>query len=319
MCGIMGYVGTQSASDILVDGLKRLEYRGYDSAGIAVYQDGEIAVARAKGKLKNLESRLSEGNFHGVSGIGHTRWATHGKPSDENAHPHRSENVVVVHNGIIENYLELREKLAVSGVTFQSETDTEIVPFLIDHKMAQGKTLEEAVYATVAELKGAFAFAIFSKTHPMKVVAAKNASPLIMGIGEGENFIASDIPALLSHTRDVVILEDGEVGIITNDSWSVTDFNGKLIDRKPRRINWSRVMAEKEGYKHFMLKEIHEQPRAVTDTLRGRIAESTAEVILDGVNFSDAVMNQNQTRLVSCMWDVISCRACWKILDRKFG
>ncbi len=283
MCGIMGYVGEREAISVLLDGLKRLEYRGYDSSGISICYGEKINLARAKGKISELEKRISNVELKGSIGIGHTRWATHGKPSDENAHPHRSEHVVVIHNGIIENHLELRKKLEAAGFSFQSETDTEVVPFLIEFYLRDRLSLEKAVQKTISEIKGAFALCIISSKEPDKIIAVKNASPLILGIGKGENFVASDIPALLSHTRDIVVLEDGEMAVITRDAYRLVDFKGRSIDRLPKHITWSNIMAEKEGFKHFMLKEIFEQPRAVTDTLRGRILEATGEIILDDV------------------------------------
>lgn len=301
MCGIMGYVGKRESAPILIEGLRCLEYRGYDSAGVAVCHNGELLVARSKGKLSALEGKIQPSELPGTIGIGHTRWATHGRPSDENAHPHRSEHVVAIHNGIIENHLELRKKLVELGFCFQSETDTEIVPLLVEHHLKQKISLEEAVRRTIREIDGAFAFAIVSSTEPDKIVAAKNASPLILGLGEGENFLASDIPALLEHTRDVIILEDGEMAVLQKDSCRVMDFSGKPIDRKPKHITWSRVMAEKEGFKHFMLKEIHEQPRALADTLRGRLFESDNQVVLDDVS-----LDGDFSRVV-----IVACGTSW--------
>jgi glucosamine--fructose-6-phosphate aminotransferase (isomerizing) len=288
MCGIIGYVGDRPASSILIEGLKRLEYRGYDSAGIAVYRDGGISLARAKGKISELEKRLAGVELKGTPGIGHTRWATHGKPSDENAHPHRSERVVVVHNGIIENHVELRARLKAEGFAFQSETDTEIVPFLIESHLKRGAGLEEAVRGSLREIRGTFALAIFSSAEPDKIIAAKNSSPLILGFGQGENFVASDIAALLDHTRKVLVLDDGEMAVITRQGCRVTDFAGTAVTRSPREIPWSRAVAEKEGYRHFMLKEIHEQPTALVDTLRGRILETEGRVSLEEAGLTDA-------------------------------
>ncbi|MFH1263603.1 MAG: glutamine--fructose-6-phosphate transaminase (isomerizing) [Pseudomonadota bacterium] len=303
MCGIMGYVGGREAAPILIEGLRRLEYRGYDSAGIAVCRGNELSIERSKGKLSDLEAKLFGRNLAGNVGIGHTRWATHGKPSDENAHPHRSEHVVVIHNGIIENYLDLRKKLTAEGFTFASETDTEIVPFLIEFHMRSRIPLEEAVRKAIEEIRGAFAFAVLSSTEPDKIIAVKNASPLILGIGKGENFLASDIPALLDHTRDVIVLEDGEMAVLEKDRVRLCDFHGKSIQRKPKHITWSRVMAEKEGFKHFMLKEIHEQPGVLADTLRGRIVESTGEVILDDVMLAK---ENGISRIV-----IVACGTSW--------
>jgi glucosamine--fructose-6-phosphate aminotransferase (isomerizing) len=295
----MGYVGEQQAAPILLDGLRRLEYRGYDSSGIAVLRDSDVFVARSKGKLSILEQKIATQSVAGQIGIGHTRWATHGKPSDENAHPHRSEHVVVIHNGIIENHMELRGRLTEAGFTLQSETDTEIVPHLIELHLRSGIVFEEAVRKTIGEIKGAFAFCILNSRDPGKMIVVKNASPLIIGLGKGENFVASDIPALLSHTRDVIILDDGEMAVVEKDRVRVTDFSGKTVSRQPKHITWSRMMAEKEGYKHFMLKEIYEQPRAIADTLRGRILEPALDVVLDDVQLPP-VEKISRVVLIAC-------------------
>jgi glutamine---fructose-6-phosphate transaminase (isomerizing) len=301
MCGIMGYVGQKPAANILLEGLKRLEYRGYDSAGIAICNDGHVEVARAKGKIIELEQKMNGTKLPGTRGIGHTRWATHGKPSDENAHPHRSEHVVVVHNGIIENHLSLRKKLLEAGFAFQSETDTEIIPFLIESYLQKNLSFEQAVRKSLAEIEGTFALTMMCSKEPDKIIAAKNSSPLILGIGVNENLVASDIPALLSHTRDVVVLDDGEMAVITQEGYEITDFLGKKVNRKPRQISWSRQVAEKEGYKHFMLKEIHEQPRVIVDTLRGRVVQTRDEVILDDVTLTDSEIERvERVQLVAC-------------------
>ncbi|MEZ4705356.1 MAG: glutamine--fructose-6-phosphate transaminase (isomerizing) [Bdellovibrionota bacterium] len=274
MCGILGYVGEKQAAQILIEGLRKLEYRGYDSAGIAVFDRGDFSVYRSKGKINHLAEKIQGQSIQGTVGIGHTRWATHGRPSDENAHPHRSKDLVLVHNGIIENHVEIKQELKERGCSFSSETDTEVIPHLIESFVEQGHSLEDALYLCISKLKGAFAIAVFSKKDPSKIYAAKNASPIILGLGEGENFISSDIPAILDHTRNVVIMEDGEVAMIDRNRYWITDFDRNPIDRSPKTITWSRIAAEKEGYKHFMLKEIFEQPRAVADTLRGRIDEN---------------------------------------------
>lgn len=300
MCGIMGYVGPKEAAPILLDGLNRLEYRGYDSTGIAIYQNNEIDIHRSKGKLSVLRDKIKDVKLTGNTGIGHTRWATHGKPSDENAHPHRSENFVVVHNGIIENYIELKRRLEKEGFKFTSQTDTEVIPHLIESYVNKGSNIEDALYETLAELKGAFALVLFGKKDPRKILVAKNASPLILGIGNGENFVASDIPALLSYTKDIVVLEDGQVAIIDNQSYKVTDFNRKVIEKKPKHITWSRTVAEKEGYKHFMLKEIYEQPRAITDTLRGRIDENHQRIIFDDDAVEKICNDINRVIMIAC-------------------
>jgi len=280
MCGIVGYVGQQQAADVLVEGLRKLEYRGYDSAGIAVLGAEGLQVARAKGKLANLDALLAREPLEGTTGIGHTRWATHGKPSDENAHPHRFEQVAVVHNGIIENHLELRAKLREEGHVFSSETDTEIFAHLIARALAAGeKTLGDAVRSSLAQVRGAYALVVTSSDHPHEIVAAKNSSPMVLGLGDGANFVASDIPALLSHTRDVIFLEEGEVAEISSLGIRLTDLAGEEKTRASQRIDWSPVMAEKGGHKHFMHKEMHEQPRSISDTLRGRFNEEEGDAL----------------------------------------
>jgi len=300
MCGIMGYVGPKEAAPILLDGLSRLEYRGYDSTGIAIYQNNEIDIFRSKGKLSVLQEKIKNEKLTGNVGIGHTRWATHGKPSDENAHPHRSENFVVVHNGIIENFIELKHRLEKEGFKFTSQTDTEVIPHLIESYVKKGSNVEDALYQTLAELKGAFALVLFSKKDPKKIMVAKNASPLILGIGKGENFVASDIPALLSYTKDIIVLEDGQVAIIDNMNYKVTDFARNAIEKKPKHITWSRAAAEKEGYKHFMLKEIYEQPRAITDTLRGRIDENHQRITFDDDSIEKLCKDINRVVMLAC-------------------
>ncbi len=300
MCGIMGYVGPQEAAPILLDGLSRLEYRGYDSTGIAIYQDHEINIYRSKGKLSALRDKIKNEKLTGNVGIGHTRWATHGKPSDENAHPHRSENFVVVHNGIIENFIELKQKLENEGYQFTSQTDTEVIPYLIESFVKKGSNIEEALYQTLHELKGAFALVLFGKKDPRKMMVAKNASPLILGIGDGENFVASDIPALLSYTKDIIALEDGQVAIIDRQSYKITDFDRNVIEKKPKHITWSRSVAEKEGYKHFMLKEIYEQPRAITDSLRGRIDENHQRILFDDNRVEAICKDIHRIVLIAC-------------------
>ncbi len=280
MCGIVGYVGASEAAGYVLDGLRRLEYRGYDSAGIATVCDGELQVRRKKGKLQELANALKKEPLPGDIAIGHTRWATHGKPSDENAHPHRVGDVVVVHNGIIENFLDLKAELQKEGRVFESETDTEVIAHLVAR--ATG-TLEERVRKALSQVKGAYAIAVISSKEPNTIVAAKNASPLIVGIKDDAGLIASDIPALLPHTRKVIILEEGEMAIVRPGSVKVTKVTGEPVDRQPRTIDWSPVMAEKGGHKHFMHKEMHEQPRAVIDTLRGRLTTHANQVQLDGI------------------------------------
>jgi glutamine---fructose-6-phosphate transaminase (isomerizing) len=285
MCGIVGYIGGRDATPILIEGLRKLEYRGYDSAGIAVYDKGETRVVRCRGKLANLENLLGKSPPHGALGIGHTRWATHGRPSDENAHPHKVGSVSVVHNGIIENHTALRAELQAQGRTFSSETDTEIVAHLVDRALQDGAaSLTEAVRLGLERIHGAYAIVVMSDQHPDTLVAAKNASPLVVGLGDGENFLASDIPAILAHTRKMLFLEEGEMVTLTRGGIALTDLTGRPITRAPREITWSAVQAEKSGYKHFMLKEIHEQPRAVSDTLRGRLDLREQTAVLDDVD-----------------------------------
>jgi glucosamine--fructose-6-phosphate aminotransferase (isomerizing) len=285
MCGIVGYIGGRDCTSLLVEGLRKLEYRGYDSAGISVWDKGESRVVRCRGKLSNLEALLVKNPPTGNLGIGHTRWATHGRPSDENAHPHKVGGVSVVHNGIIENHLALRSELISGGRTFSSETDTEIVAHLIDEALRKGAVnLTEAVRTALERIRGAYAIVVMSDQHPDTLVAAKNASPLVLGLGDGENFVASDIPAILAHTRKMIFLEEGEIATLTRAEISITDLAGRKIARPAREITWSAVQAEKGGYKHFMLKEIHEQPRAVTDTLRGRLDLREQTAVLDDVD-----------------------------------
>jgi len=280
MCGIVGYVGQRQAEGVLISGLRKLEYRGYDSSGLAILDGGEIAVRRAVGKLDNLAVLLAEKSMVGTTGIGHTRWATHGRPSERNAHPHRAGDIVLIHNGIIENFLELRAQLVAAGTSLQSDTDTEVVGHLIEAERRNGKGLADAVRAAITRLRGSFALVALSSSEPGRLVAAKNATPVVVGIGEGENLVASDIPALLDYTRDVLFLEDGEMVEVTADSVTLTSFDGTPISRAPRRITWDAVTAQKGGYKHFLLKEIHEQPVAVVDTLRSRLCQDTATVCL---------------------------------------
>ena len=298
MCGIVGYVGDKSAVGIILEGLKRLEYRGYDSAGIAVLApSGTLEVRRAAGRIKNLEGILRERPLTGAIGIGHTRWATHGRPSDDNAHPHTdcSGTLVIVHNGILENYLEIKERLQAQGHTFKSETDTEVIAHLIEHHLKTTPRLERAVKAALAEFKGSYAVGVVSKAAPDRLIAAKHgAGSVVVGLGKGEMFIASDIPAILSHTRDVVILEDGEVAVVTSGGVVLSTLDDQPVQREPVRIMWDPIMAEKGGYRHFMLKEIYEQPRAITDTFRGRIAQETGAIVLPDLNIDPATVRAIQ-------------------------
>ncbi len=290
MCGIVGYVGKKSVVPLIVEGLRKLEYRGYDSAGIAVVDsDCNLSLRRAEGKLRNLEEAIRLEPLDGNYGIGHTRWATHGRPTEENAHPHRDQSgrVVVVHNGIIENYLPLKEKLIAQGHEFKTETDTEVVAHLIGSYVDKGLTLELAVRKTVQELKGIFALSIISKDEPDTIVAVREGPPVVIGLGDGEFFVASDIPPILAHTRDVFFLGDREIAILTKDSVRVTDFEGNAVEPQQQRITWDPIQAEKGGFKHFMLKEIYEQPRAVRDTSQGRVSLDTGKVYLDAMNISE--------------------------------
>jgi glucosamine--fructose-6-phosphate aminotransferase (isomerizing) len=289
MCGIIGYVGSRQATPILVGGLRKLEYRGYDSAGVSVLDpvgtgEGRARVVRCRGKLAALEEKLTKQPAPGTIGMGHTRWATHGRPSDENSHPHRSGPVTVIHNGIIENHMALRAELAAAGAQFTSETDTEIFAHLVERAMIGGAPdLTTAVRRSLAKVRGTFAFVVMSDKEPGTLVAAKNSSPLVVGLGDGENYVASDVTAILSETRRVIFIDEGEMVTVTRQGVQITDFEGKPHVREAKTITWSAVQAEKGGYKHYMLKEIHEQPRAVADTLVGRIDLEHDDVVLDGI------------------------------------
>jgi glutamine---fructose-6-phosphate transaminase (isomerizing) len=297
MCGIVGYVGPKKVVPVIIEGLRRLEYRGYDSAGIAVGSPGSerLAVWRAPGKLRNLEEILHGNPPEGTFGIGHTRWATHGRPTEENAHPHRDcdGRIVVVHNGIVENYLDLKRELTAQGHKFVTETDTEIIAHLIEQIQKDAKaagaplSLEQAVRVAVKRLAGAFALGILSASEPDKIVAARSGPPVVIGVGEGESFIASDIPGILHHTRNVYFLADGDMAILTRDGVKLTDFNGKPIDRTITHIHWDPIQAEKGGYKHFMLKEIWEQPRSIRDTTLGRVSLDSGKVFLGEMDIPD--------------------------------
>jgi glucosamine--fructose-6-phosphate aminotransferase (isomerizing) len=281
MCGIVGYVGKKEAAPILVDGLRRLEYRGYDSAGIAVANGQGARLVRCRGKLAALEKLLAVESPHGLVGIGHTRWATHGRPSEENAHPHKAGSVSVVHNGIVENHALLRDQLIAAGRHFSSQTDTEVLAHLIDQALIDGaSSLPEAVRQALGKVEGSYAIAVLSDLHPDEMVAAKKASPLVVGVGQGEMFVASDAPAILDKTREVIFLEDGDVAHIARDRVSITKLDGRTVDRPSKTVTWTPGQAEKSGYPHFMLKEIHEQPRAVTDTLRGRLMLANGDAVL---------------------------------------
>ncbi|HET7114723.1 MAG TPA: glutamine--fructose-6-phosphate transaminase (isomerizing) [Pyrinomonadaceae bacterium] len=284
MCGIVGYVGNKQVVPLIIEGLRKLEYRGYDSAGIAVVNEGhELEIRRAEGKLRNLEETIRLSPLDGTYGIGHTRWATHGRPTEENAHPHRdcTGRVVVVHNGIIENYLQLKERLRHTDHRFVTETDTEIIAHLIEEYLRQNMSFEEAVRSAVLELRGIFALAIINADEPDTIIAVRQGPPVVIGLGDREFFVASDIPPILHHTRDVFFLGDGELAIINKDAVRVIDFEGNAVQPSIQRITWDPIMAEKGGFKHFMLKEIYEQPRAVRDTVQGRISLDTGRVFLD--------------------------------------
>ena len=286
MCGIVGYIGGQEASPIIIEGLRKLEYRGYDSAGICTLNGGAPQIRRAEGKLINLEKILAAEPALGTRGIGHTRWATHGRPSEINAHPHKADGIVVVHNGIIENYLKLKEQLIEAGHQFSSETDTEIIAHLIDEHYRGCGDFEDAVRSALRQVEGAYAVAIVCEQEPDKLIAAKLGSPLVVGQGQGEYFVASDIPAMLSHTREMVFLEDGEMVVFTPEQMRVTDLNGKLLEKQSKTITWSPLMAEKGGFKHFMLKEIYEQPRALGDTMAGRLQLDEGDVFLEDLSLT---------------------------------
>jgi glutamine---fructose-6-phosphate transaminase (isomerizing) len=291
MCGIIGYIGNRQATPILIGGLRKLEYRGYDSAGISVIDptggtgDGRARVVRCRGKLGALEDKLVKEPAPGTIGMGHTRWATHGRPSDENSHPHRAGAITVIHNGIIENHLALRAELVSAGAHFSSETDTEIFAHLVDRAVQAGAPdLTTAVRRSLTKVRGSFAFVVMSDKEPGTLVAAKNSSPLVVGLGDGENYVASDVTAILSETRRVIFIDEGEMVTVTRQGVTITDFDGKPRVREPKTITWSAVQAEKGGFKHYMLKEIHEQPRAVADTLVGRVDLEHDDVLLDGID-----------------------------------
>ncbi|HZH90493.1 MAG TPA: glutamine--fructose-6-phosphate transaminase (isomerizing) [Pyrinomonadaceae bacterium] len=291
MCGIVGYVGNKQVVPVIIDGLRKLEYRGYDSAGIAVVDESHtLDIRRAEGKLRNLEEAIRLKPLDGTYGIGHTRWATHGRPTEENAHPHRdcTGRVVVVHNGIIENYLQLKERLRKTDHNFVTETDTEVIAHLIEEYLREEEKLERAVQRAVRDLRGIFALSIISVDEPDLIIAVRQGPPVVIGLGDGEYFVASDIPPILQHTRDVFYLGEREIAVLTRDAVRVTDFEGDLREPQRQRITWDPIMAEKGGFKHFMLKEIYEQPRAVRDTVQGRISLDTGRVYLDEMNITEA-------------------------------
>src|SRR5512132_3759261 len=308
MCGIIGYIGSKPVVPILIDGLRRLEYRGYDSAGVAVVRNGSIDLRRSAGKLARLEEVIATTPIDGEYGIGHTRWATHGRPTEENAHPHRdcTGRVVVVHNGIIENYLQLKERLRKADHQFVTETDTEIIAHLIEEYLRKNSNFEQAVRAAVSELRGIFALSIINADEPDTIIAVRQGPPVVIGLGDREFFVASDIPPILQHTRDVFFLGDGEIAIINKDAVRVTDFEGNSVQPAIQRITWDPIMAEKGGFKHFMLKEIYEQPRSVRDTMQGRISLDTGRVFLDEMkNITEA----DFTRFTSIK--IAACGTSW--------
>ncbi len=298
MCGIIGYIGGDNAVPILIEGLKRLEYRGYDSAGIAVIHEAQLAIRKAVGKLKNLEEVVGNDPPTGTIGIGHTRWATHGRVTELNAHPHETAGFVLVHNGIIENYLALKEKLSAEGHEFRTETDTEVIVHLIA-KYFTGN-LTAAVHMALQEVVGAYAIAVLSTDDPNTVVGARSGCPLVVGLGQGAYFLASDVPAVLNHTREVIFLDDGEVATLTREGVRVSSLDGQMVAKDIRHVTWDPIMAEKGGYKHFMLKEIFEQPRAVLDTFRGRVLPETGDATLDLGKAAPALAQARRVLLVAC-------------------
>jgi glucosamine--fructose-6-phosphate aminotransferase (isomerizing) len=303
MCGIIGYVGTRDVVPVLIGGLKKLEYRGYDSAGIAVVDGNGVEIVRAEGKLSNLESKLDLKPIHGTFGMGHTRWATHGKPNENNAHPHRdcTGKVVVIHNGIIENFLPLKQRLQAAGHQFTTETDTEVVAHLIEENMKDGTRFVDAVKKTLKELEGHYALVMIDGNEPGTIIAAKQGPPLVVGLGENENLIASDVAPLLAYTRNIIYLEDGEYAVVNQQSAGVFDRNDQKVERPPKRILWDAVMAEKEGYRHYMLKEIHEQSRAVRDTFTGRMFEESGDVFFNDLELTAEQWSKiERVHLVAC-------------------
>jgi glutamine---fructose-6-phosphate transaminase (isomerizing) len=313
MCGIVGYVGKKSVVPIIIEGLRRLEYRGYDSAGIAVGGDGEgLQLRRAEGKLRNLEEVIRQKPLTGTYGIGHTRWATHGRPTEENAHPHRdcTGKIVVVHNGIVENYLSLKKKLIEEGHKFTTETDTEIIAHLVEKYSTSPEngrhvSLEDAVRQTVKQLTGVFALAVISSDEPNKIVAARNGPPAVIGLGNDEYFVASDVPAILHHTRDIFFLADGDLAVVTPNGVHLMDFDGRPVRRQIQHVTWDPILAEKGGFKHFMLKEIYEQPRAVRDTALGRVSQETGHIFLEEMAISEAEFRSAQKI------NIIACGTSW--------
>ncbi len=305
MCGIVGYVGDKEAVPILLNGLQKLEYRGYDSAGVAVQQGVKIEVRRSVGKLANLQKSLAEHGLSGTCGIGHTRWATHGKPSEQNAHPHRSDSCVLVHNGIIENYLPLKQQLEKEGYQFESETDTEVVAHLIDAQIKRGVSLANAVRAATKEIRGSYAIAVISEREPGTLVAARSGCPLVVGKTDGSSFVGSDVMAMLAHTRDVTFLEEGDLAVVSTKDIQITDQEGRPVSRKATKITWDASAAEKSGFPHFMLKEIHEQPQTILDTMRGRYSYESGEADLPDIG-----LTPEQFAAVGKIW-IVACGTSW--------
>jgi len=307
MCGIVGYIGEKRAVPVILDGLKRLEYRGYDSAGLAVLEQGKMVVYRSVGKIKELENAVWGANLTGTIGLGHTRWATHGRPSEENAHPHTdcSGELVVIHNGIIENYLGLKEKLLAEGHFFRSETDTEVIAHLIEKYLAEDRDLERAVRRALNDVTGAYAVGVLWQGDPGRIVGAKCGSPLVVGLGEGDFFFASDIPAILNHTRNVLFLHDEEMVVCSREGVEITTLAGEPVERQVEKVLWSPILAEKGGYKHFMLKEIYEQPRAIRDTILGRFSEERAQIFFEGMEGLDEALPEIRKMVL------IACGTAW--------
>ena len=302
MCGIIGYIGPKDVVPVLIDGLRKLEYRGYDSAGVAVVRNGAIDLRRSAGKLSNLEQAIIHDPITGDYGVGHTRWATHGRPTEENAHPHRdcTGKIVVVHNGIIENYLDLKQELQRQGHKFVTETDTEIVAHLVEREM-KDDGLENAVRRALVLMRGLFALVLISADDPEKIIAVRNGPPIVVGLGDGEFFVASDIPAILSHTRDVVFLGDEEMAIITRTGVTFTDFFARPVSAAVQRVLWDPIMAEKAGYKHFMLKEIFEQPTAARETILGRVSQDTGRIFLEEMKITEAQLaDVDRVTILAC-------------------
>src|SRR5580765_5768087 len=310
MCGIIGYIGSKPVVPVLLEGLRRMEYRGYDSAGVAVVSPEGISLRRSAGKLANLEQAIRIEPVDGLYGVGHTRWATHGRPTEENAHPHRdcTGRIVVVHNGIIENYLDLKQPLQKEGHKFVTETDTEIVAHLVERETRHGSDndgLENAVRRALLYMRGLFALVLISSDDPNKIVTVRIGPPIVVGLGDGEFFVASDIPAILSHTRDVVFLGDEEMAVITPSGVEFTDYSGRDVSKKSTKVSWDPVMAEKAGYKHFMLKEIFEQPMAVKETVLGRASVETGRVFLHEIDIPDEALKKIE-RVV-----ILACGTSW--------